>query len=349
MKNLYALFFMLLASSGAFAQLGGKATYAFLGLPTSARMTALAGSMALANDADPALAFYNPAFLNENMQRHGTFGTAFLMQGTDIYYGYAGYTLGATPWGMNVHAGIQFIRYGTFNETDETGLVTGEFRAAEYAPTIGLSHGIGEQMRVGINMKLIVSQLANYQSIGLATDLGGIYFVEAQQLAISLVARNVGAQLTTYEHGREPLPLDVQLGISKRLRHLPFRFTFVAHQLQQWDITYDDPNAEDDTALLLIGSEAPAEESAFSRFAGNLFRHCIFNGELSLGKNEVFQLRLGYNHLRRSELRVDGLRGMAGFSFGLGINTKRVALSYGHAFQHLAGSNRHFSLVLGFK
>ena len=40
----------------------------------------------------------------------------------------------------------------------------------------------------------------------------------------SLVAKNMGGQLKAYDDNYESMPLDVQLGVSKRLIHTPLRF-----------------------------------------------------------------------------------------------------------------------------
>jgi hypothetical protein len=57
--------------------------------------------------------------------------------------------------------------------------------------------------------------------------------------------KNVGTQFKTYTPGiKEPLPFDIQAGVSKKLTHTPFLFSLVLHDLYRWDIRYDDPNEQ---------------------------------------------------------------------------------------------------------
>jgi hypothetical protein len=97
---------------------------------------------------------------------------------------------------------------------------------------------------------------------------------------------------------------------------------------------YDDP-ALVETGIL---GEAPPEKSGLSRFTDRFFRHIIVNGEFLFGSKEGFALRLGYNHLRRAELRVAPYATMAGFSFGLGMKISKFRLDYGFNTWHHAGT-----------
>ena len=145
-----------------------------------------------------------------------------------------------------------------------------------------------------------------------------------------------GTQLSTYTNTKEDLPFDVQLGISQRLKHLPFRFGITAHHLHQWDIRYDDPNLQNNSIF------DDGSDDNKSHFGDKLFRHLIFSGELFLGKNLV--VRAAYNHQRKQELSVAAKGGGVGFSYGAGIHIKRFHVSYGRSIYHLAGGSHHFSI-----
>ena len=133
---------------------------------------------------------------------------------------------------------------------------------------------------------------------------------------------------------------DLQIAFSKRLEHLPFRFTITAQQLQKWYIRYDDPDR--DVQVNFIGEVQ--EISGFSKGLDNFFRHFIFSGEFLIGAREQFRLRFAYNHLRKQEMRLSSFRSLAGFSLGFGFNIKKIKFDYGLGYYHLSGATNHLSL-----
>ena len=76
----------------------------------------------------------------------------------------------------------------------------------------------------------------------------------------------------------------------------------------------------------------------------NFFRHLIFGGEFTLGKNDVFKLRLGYNHQRKQELTVTNFRTLTGFSMGFGLKVKKLQFDYALSKIHFAGSTHHLGI-----
>jgi hypothetical protein len=155
-----------------------------------------------------------------------------------------------------------------------------------------------------------------------------------------MVIKNLGSELGGFSPEKLGAPLDIQLGFSKKLKHLPFRFCITAHQLQQWNIRYDDPNVEVQTDLLGV----PKEQSVLSKEIDNLFRHLAFSGEFLLGKKENFRLRFGYNHLRKRELSLSNFRSLGGFSLGFGVKVSKFRLDYGVGYHHVAGAANHLSI-----
>jgi hypothetical protein len=321
------------------SQVGGRTIYNFLRLPSSARITALGGSLITVRDEDLANAVLNPAVLNKEMHGGITFQNNFYFDG--IYNGYVAYAHYIEKWGITTHAGVQFMQYGDFKLADEFGNVIGTFKANEMALTVGASKEIGDRISAGVNLRFINSNLESYNSFAIAADIGAIYWDPVRRLTASFVIRNVGAQLSKYDDVSENLPLDIQLGFSKRLQHLPFRVSIIAHSLNQWNLRYESPLSDD--GAILIG-EDPQEKSGFNKGVDNLFRHFIFSGEFLLGKKEVVKLRVGYNHQRRKELTVGSLRSLAGFSGGIGIRIKQFSIDYGFGSYHIVGSTQHVGI-----
>ncbi len=319
---------------------GGQHVFQFLSLPVSARVTALGSYQVAVKDDDPVFAAANPAALNPLMNGRVTINHNFFL--TDIQHGYVAYAHHLEKLGFTVQGGLQYLKYGDINRADEFGNIQGKVKAAETAFTLGGARALTDRISMGLNLRFGVSTLDVYQASALLADAGLMYADTARRLTLGLVVRNAGAQMATYTGTREDLPLDIQIGITKRLKHLPFRFGVVAHHLHSWDIRYNDPNAEDDD-VLLFGEEQPKENKA-SAAIDNFFRHLVFNGEFLLGKNEGLRLRLGYNHLRKRELTVRNYRSLAGFSGGVGVKIKRFRVDFGYASYHLAGGVVHLGI-----
>ena len=53
-----------------------------------------------------------------------------------------------------------------------SGIITGDFKAAEYAFSLIYSRQIDSSFNIGVNFKPILSQLEKYTSFGFAFDIG---------------------------------------------------------------------------------------------------------------------------------------------------------------------------------
>ena len=322
------------------AQVGGLFTYEFLNFSPSARISALGGTHIAVADDDINMAANNPALLNPLMHEQLSFSHAFHPAG--IQYGYAVGGWRREAWNTTFQAGVRYVNYGEFDLTNALGQVEGDFKAAEYAITLGAARPLGERLTGGVNLRLVTSQLESYNSLGLVADLGLLYQDTASRFSFSIVARNAGRQITTYRDDNvEPMPFEIQVGVAKRLQHLPFRFSVIYRYLDRWNILYDDPNSKEDTFFI---GEIDTERSATAIWLDNFFRHFVFNGELLIGKRENFRLRFGYSHLLREELSVNEYRSLSGFTFGAGIRINRFRLDYGRSNFHLGGGVNHLSI-----
>ncbi|MEY3369143.1 MAG: hypothetical protein RI973_2298 [Bacteroidota bacterium] len=341
-KTLLTLAWLFLLSPELPAQVtGGRHVFQFLNLPASARLTALGGHLITVRDDDLTLAWSNPASLSELVNGQISVNHHFYL--ADINAGYAAYGHHLPRWKTTLHGGLSYLSYGKFDATDPTGQITGSFQAGEYAMAIGAGRQLYERLSIGANLKLVSSQFESYQSLGLSTDLAAMFHDTARQLNIALVLRNMGTQLSYYRpDNREALPLEMQVGLSKRLKYLPFRFSVIYRYLDRWNITYDDPNSEEDIFNFEINT---GNTSLLDNFA----RHLVLSGEFLFGKKENFRLRIGYNHLQRREMELLNLRSLAGFSTGIGMKINRFRFEFGHAFSHLGAGTNHVSLLFKLK
>ncbi|MCB0527795.1 MAG: type IX secretion system protein PorQ [Lewinellaceae bacterium] len=324
---------------------GGQQVFQFMTLSPSARITALGGMQIAVKDTDLGFAAVNPAALNPMMDGRLVFQHNFFL--SDVQHGYVAYAHDLPKQGFTLQAGLQYLNYGDIKRADEYGNVIGTVPASETAFTLGGARALSDRFSMGLNLRLGLSTLDTYKASALAADAGVMYADTARRFTAAIVIRNAGTQMSAYNEIREDIPFDLQIGISKRLKYLPFRFSIVAHHLHQWDIRYDDPDLQDDD-ILQIGD---GESSGNSGNGGvdNFFRHLVFNGEFLLGRNESFQLRFGYNHLRKKELSVRNYRSLAGFSGGVGIKISRFRIDLGYASYHLAGGVLHLGIGTNLK
>ncbi len=325
------LYCFLFTAIEAAAQVGGRNIYEFLDLSPSARITGLGDYAVSVYDEDANLAYLNPASLNELSTSNLSFSQNWHF--SDIVNGYFSYSHHLKKQGISIHGGVKYINYGEFDLADEFGNISGTFGASELAFTVGGAKALNENYSVGSNLKLVFSTLESYRSSGAVLDIGGMYRKPEKKFSAGFVIRNLGTQFTTYNELREPVPFDVVAGVSKQLEHLPLRFSLIAHHLHRWNITFDDPNLENNQLFT----------NSFATFVDNLARHLVFNGEFLIGKGAPLKLRFGYNHFRRRELSVTEFRSFGGFSGGLGIKAKKWRVDYGFNVYHLAGSVHHLT------
>ena len=315
-----ALFAFIMSSVLAFPQ-AGTAVYSFLDLPVSSRIAALGGTNISLRDNDLSFAFRNPALLTAESDKQISLSMANYL--ADIQFGSAMYgfkTKEKNYWAV----GIQYIDYGDFIETDELNNELGNFTAKDMALNIVYARPITDKITVGGTFKPIFSVFERYTSFGAAIDLGASYANPEKYFSAGFVIRNIGTQFKGYyrnEDGQhyEPLPFDIQAGLTKKLNHAPFRFSLTLHNLQRWNLNYQTTN-EARSSFDLTDNENIS-------FVDMAFRHAVFGVEFVPGKN--FYLAASYNHRRHNELKMPGFKSSTGFSFGGGIKLYKFQVGFG--------------------
>ena len=331
MRILVTLFLVIATVPSAGAQLGGNATYQFLNLMSSPRQAALGGKIITNVDYDVTQALYNPATINVEMDNQLALNYANHLG--DIRYGTAAYAYTVDRRTQTFHAGITFINYGSFDGYDENGNPTGTFNGNETALSFGYALQIGfTDFYAGANVKLISSKLEQYSSFGGALDFGLIYINEYLDFNAALVVRNIGTQFTTYAGLREPLPFEIDLGLTQTLQFVPLRWHLTFENLQQWPIATANPAR---AATDLNGNQTQEKVG----FLSNLIRHTLVGVELFPDKG--FNIRLGYSFRRGEELRILEQRNFSGLSFGIGMKFNKLRFSYTHA-RYSSAANTSF-------
>jgi hypothetical protein len=326
------IFIIGLLGSPIFSQTGGNHVYDFLNLTHSSLITSLGGTNVSLISSDLNLAYNNPALLSSEMDK--SLSVNYVNYFAGINYGMSMYSRSYPTIG-NFAAGITYLNYGTFKETDESGNVTGTFTAAEYALSIIYSRTIDSIFSVGVNLKPVLSNLERYTSFGIAFDVGASYHSRNRLFSAGLSVKNAGIQITTYAgEPREKLPFEIQAGVSQKLSHAPFRFSLTLRHLEKFDLTYNYNSSPNNTS----------NQVSANSFGENLLRHMILGAELMPHKN--FYFSAGYNYQRRRELQVESKVSTVGFSWGFGINTSFLCIGFARATYHLAGSSNNISLII---
>ena len=234
--------------------------------------------------------------------------------------------------------GVQYIDYGTFQYATDLNVLSGQtFTAEDMALYIMYARPLTKKITVGATLKPINSVYENYTSYGVAMDAGVSYNDSASLFSAGLVLKNMGTQLKGYysEDGvqhLEPLPFDIQLGLSKKLNHAPLRFSLTLDNLQHWDLNYESTNQ----------STTSTTTTSKIGFFDMAFRHMVLAAEFIPSKN--FYLTLGYNDRRQQEMTMSGFKSGAGFSYGGGIKLYKFHVGFGMTQFQVGNYSYQFSI-----
>lgn len=329
--------FFLSLSTLVHAQVGGLYSYSFLDLAENARVAALGGHLISAYDSlDVNTGTYNPANLqasHKNMLSANILPMKGGITKSGIVYAFEAPKLGL----LNVS--LQHIGYGEIVSTDLLGNEIGTINPQEFAISVAKSYVQGP-FSLGASLGFASSRFGEFGSSAVFLDLGGTFVHPTKDLNISLLMDNVGVVLSRYTpNSSVRVPFDVSAAISYKPEHMPVKFHLTAHNLQKGDIQYLDPSRSFD--IDNNGNRIPDEKS----FSEQVFRHINVGTELMFFKNLHF--RVGYNHLRRKELKTE-TRGGSGFSFGGMLRTKRFTLEFARAYYFAGSGSSVISLSTNF-
>jgi len=308
------------------AQLGGSAAFRYVLLPPTAKIAALGGTHVSGMGEDPGALAASPSLLNARMNRQISFNTAVYPGSAN--YGQLAYAHqfrfpGTLGWS------VQYMTYGKIESRDLAGNVTGTFSPSEVNLAAAYAYPFARYFSVGAAARFFYSGLGTAGSTALTTDLGFTFHDTARLITATLVAKNLGAQLSYYgDAGREPMPMDLQAGLSVGFKKFPLSFHLTLHDLLRWDIRYDNPADQNQDALFIDSSQIKQRKY----IADKIFSHTIFGVEANI-KN-VVRLMVSYNHQRQQELKLATRRGAPGLSFGIDVRIKQFG--FGYSFQPLS-------------
>jgi hypothetical protein len=328
-------FLFLLILSPLNAQVGGASVYEFLNLPSSARQVALGGeTLTLVDDVNQAI--WNPSIISTELDNKISVNYSNYLAGISL--GSVSFSKVISRRFGAIHGSVKYLNYGTLIGADAQGNETGNFTASDLAISMGYARNIpNSNFFIGANLKLINANIDQFSSIGIASDISVLYNSSFQPFAISLVARNFGTQLTSFDGTKEKLPFKIALGASYQLEYVPLKWHITLNDLQQWDLSV--PNSSNQS-IDLSGTITNEEIS----FLGNAMRHVVVGAELF--PNNAFNVRVGYNFKRAKELELQNIRSFSGISFGFGLKMNKLKFNYAYSKVHSASNVSTFSLEI---
>lgn len=305
MKKAAFVLFSLFLVSTAYAQ-ESQTTYNFLRVPMSAHAAALGGDNVSVIEDDEALVFHNPALLTSVSDKTLNLNYLNYMSGVNMLSVAFNKLIKERA---SVALAAQYVDYGKMKQTTAENVQIGEFSAKDIVLSGYFSYMLSDLWSGGISAKLLTSYIGGYNSLAMGIDVGINYYNPDKGWSASLVAKNMGGQLKAYDDNFESMPLDVQLGVSKRLIHTPLRFHATLVDLNH--LNY------------------------------KLIHHLVAGIDI-LFSDQVW-VGAGYNFRRANEMSITSIdeesNHGAGFSCGAGINLHRLKINLAYGKYHVSSSS----------
>jgi len=214
-------------------------------------------------------------------------------------------------WGVSA----QYMDYGSMKETTERNEEIGTFSAKDISLAGSFAYLLSDRLAGGVTAKFVTSYIASYSSMAVGVDLGLNYYDEDHGISLSAVARNLGGQIKAYNDDFESIPLDLQIGATKKLGNSPLRFSATMTRLNNWD--------------------------------GKFINHFVVGADVILS-NSIY-IAAGYNFRRADEMKIEDAESSsshgAGLSFGGGIQLERFKLQVAYAKYHVSSSSLLFNVT----
>ena len=289
-----------------------QTAYNFLRLPVSAHAAAVGGDNVTIVEDDAALMFSNPALLSSVSDKTIGLNVMTYMAGATTASATFNRTVGErASWAVSG----QYMNYGKMRHTDANNNQLGEFSARDIGVAGYFSYMLNDRFAGGITAKFLTSHIGDYNSIGAGIDLGLNYYDPNHDWSLSIVAKNLGGQLKAYDDEYDPMPIDIQIGASKRLAHTPLRVSATLVDLTNWNYRF--------------------------------FNHLVLGVDASISQN--FWLGLGYNFRRADEMEINTTEGgsthLAGFSVGAGLSLNRFKVNLAYGKYHVSSSSLMLNLA----
>lgn len=299
----------------------GENSFTILRLPYSSRAAANGGNNISIIDDDLTLAIHNPALLVNVSDMTANLTYMTYMSDSKVMGAMFSKAFGERANGA---AAVRYIDHGDFDGYTEDNIYTGSFSAKDIEMSAMYGYLLSERWSGGVTAKFIYSKYESMSSFAIGVDLGINYYNPETELSLSFAAKNLGGQIKAFDERHEKMPMDFQIGFTKRLAHAPIFISATFNNLHKWDQS-DFYNAD--------GSK--------DSFGEKLFKHIVFGADLLIGSN--FNVSVGYNYRISKELSTDGSK-WDGLTAGAGLSLKRIKFGVSYSKLHVSSSSLLFNL-----
>ncbi|MBQ9546838.1 MAG: type IX secretion system protein PorQ [Bacteroidales bacterium] len=332
------LFVAALSASAVKAQVAGLSSLSVLDMPASSHAAAFGMDYVSLAGGDISAALDNPSIISPS--HNGQLSLTYMGMKAGTNFGTVAYGHTFDRFGSFVF-GLRFCSYGFFEGYTYEDVSTGRFSAADYILSIGWGRAIDSSFSIGVNFKPVYSHYEGYSAFAIAFDVAGSYVSPSRRFSATIMGRNIGAQIATFDNTVEHIPYELTAGLSYKLKNAPFRFFFNYAEMQRWDLRYDDalnPTTETDPFTGQTTTQSPT-----AAFFDKLGRHLQAGVELSIGK--VFKARMGYNYRKAAEMHAADVLNTSGLSFGVGFSWRGFDFAYSHNNYHLWQAPNYISIT----
>ena len=309
------------------AQVAGLNTLSLLQMPSSARSAGLGFNyLSIYDPVDVHIGIDNPSLISTSYDKR---------LGINYVAMFGGGNFASVNYGRDFHRfgtflfGIQYNGYGRFEGFDENELPQGTFSASDIALHVGWGLNVDSCFSIGASFRPILSQYERYTAFAVAFSVAGTYVSPNKQFAATVQARNIGAQIATFNGSSESLPFDLSATLSYKLSKAPFRVFFALDNLTRWNLGYDDALNTETEIDPITGQEISKPwYNSIGDALDLVARHAIIGLELNVAK--VLYARVGYRYRQAAEMDATERTSFnaSGFSYGFGLRTKKFEFSY---------------------
>jgi len=223
------------------------------------------------------------------------------------------FNTGAFAFAQNIQGGtgavfLNFIDYGQFERSDKFGGVGSgeEFGVSGLNAGLTYTRFIKKNISAGGSIKFIRLQIDNLTSSAWATDLGFTWCFPKYGMTIGAAVLNWGTVSTALIQSKDALPTSAQIGLAKKLQHLPATISIAGIKYTQEPIDFR------------------------------------LGAEIELAKQ--FRGRIGYDSVGLDQQLGTDWDRVAGFSIGLGFIVDRFQIDYSFSSFGEIGALNKFSL-----
>lgn len=298
--------------SPAFAGSAGKSGFNFLKLAPDARSAAV-GEAVVTNYGANSI-FYNPAGLARvkktelsfhHLAHFGDMPYESIAFGTPASFG--GWSLGLSYFNVN-----DIPRTVFSSATPDRFVETGTTKASDLAVALGFGSNITSKLALGAGIKTVSEKLDNKSATAVMLDLGLIYvfytrYDNAAPIKAAVSFRNIGPDAKFSDVGVS-LPMEARLGLSSHTRH-------ASNLWSRWSLE-------------------------LSRFFERGENTTLGKAGMEFTCAGLVNFGVGY----RYQFRRLHLGKLAGFSFGVGLETAILNFNYALSPYGEMGDSHYFTL-----